>query len=230
MDIDSTLAYRPLWFCFRVLAPTFFGATSCSVYVYMILMHFLVTVMFPMHLLLGLFLQGGPAELFKNLTMSLTCAACSLKHIIQLWHLPHMMEINSLLMQLDECIQSDEEKDYYRETVQFRVNRINRCIYISYGMIYILFVPSVIIILLAKPPELIYLAWFPFDWRSSYFYYALAVGYQFISILAECFQGLSNDLVTPLTLCYVSGHLHLLVYVCHVWDSISILASRYKMN
>ncbi|XP_034472245.1 odorant receptor 33c-like [Drosophila innubila] len=209
MDIDSTLAYHPLWLCFRVLAPTFFGATSYSVYVYMILMHLLVTVTFSLHLLLGLFLQADPAKLFKNLTMSLTCAACSLKCIVQLWYLPHMMEIKTLLMQLDECVQNDEEKNYYRETVQYRVNRFTRCIYISYGIIYILFVPSSIMVLLSETPELLYLAWLPFDWRSSYSCYALAVAYQFICILAECFQGLTNDIFTPLTLCYVSGHLHL---------------------
>ncbi|KAL7740340.1 hypothetical protein ACLKA6_018781 [Drosophila palustris] len=187
MDIDSTLAYRPLWLCFRVSAPTFFGATSHWVYGYMLLLHSLVTVMFPMHLLLGQLLQGGPAEFFKNLTMSLSCAACSLKHIVQLWHLPHMMEIQTLLKQLDECVQSDEEKDYYRKTLQ------KMCLWCY----------------LLNPPELLYLAWFPFDWRRSSFHYALAVGYQLVSILTAGVQGLTNDIFTPLTLCYVSGHMHL---------------------
>ncbi|KAH8262937.1 hypothetical protein KR044_002276 [Drosophila immigrans] len=209
IDIDSTRAYRPLWLCLRVLAPTHFGHTSHLVFGGMLLLHLLVTLMFPLHLLLGLLLPATPAEMFKNLTMSLTCAACSLKHIVHLWHLPHMAEITTLLQQLDDCITSDEELSYYQDTVQWQVNRITRCIYISFAIIYMLFVPSVILVLLSEPHELFYLAWFPFDWRRSDLHYALAVGFQLISILTEGLQGLINDIYTPLTLCYVSGHLHL---------------------
>ncbi|KAH8378528.1 hypothetical protein KR093_011826 [Drosophila rubida] len=208
--VDSTRAYRPLWLCLRVLAPTFFGASSHLVAACMWLLHLLVTLLFPLHLLLGLLLPATPSEMFKNLTMSLSCAACSLKHIVHLWHLPHMVEITALLQQLDACILSDEELDYYRTTVQRQVNRITRCIYISFAIIYIIFVLSTILVLFSGPHEPVYLAWFPFDWRCSVYHYALAFGYQFFSILIECLQGIFNDLYTPLTLCYASGHLHLL--------------------
>ncbi|KAH8392872.1 hypothetical protein KR215_006057 [Drosophila sulfurigaster] len=180
VDIDSTRAYRPLWLSLRVLAPTFLGSSSHLVLACTLLLHLLVTLMFPLHLLLGLLLQATPAEMFKNLTMSLTCAACSLKHIMHLWHLPHMLEISTL-----------------------------RCIYISFAIVYIFFVPIAISVLLSEKHELLYLAWFPFDWHNNDFKYALAIGYQFFSILTEGLQGLINDIYTPLTLCYVSGHLHM---------------------
>ncbi|XP_062120809.1 odorant receptor 33c-like [Drosophila sulfurigaster albostrigata] len=209
VDIDSTRAYRPLWLSLRVLAPTFLGSSSHLVLACTLLLHLLVTLMFPLHLLLGLLLQATPAEMFKNLTMSLTCAACSLKHIMHLWHLPHMLEISTLLQQLDDCILSDEELDYYQHTLQWQVNRITRCIYISFAIVYIFFVPIAISVLLSEKHELLYLAWFPFDWHNNDFKYALAIGYQFFSILTEGLQGLINDIYTPLTLCYVSGHLHM---------------------
>lgn len=134
--IDSTVAYRPLWFCFRLLAPIFFGARSRMVYVYVVLLHFIVTLMFPLHLLLGLLLPAEPAQLFQNLTMSMTCAACNLKHIMSIWHLRDMVEIESLLGQLDKCVQSEEEQRYYRETMKRSVNWINRCIYTSFTTSY----------------------------------------------------------------------------------------------
>ncbi|XP_064535242.1 odorant receptor 33c [Drosophila montana] len=209
MVIDSTRAYRPLWVCFRVLAPTFFGARSRAVYVYIVLMHLLVTIMFPLHLLLGLLLPATPAELFKNLTMTITCVGCSLKHIIQIWHLPNMMEIEALLVQLDDCVQNGEEHRYYQNTLQSQVHRITRCIYISFVIIYVLYVPGVILALSTEPRELLYVAWLPFNWRRNGLSYGLAFGYQFLSVLAECMQGLTNDIFTPLTLCYVGGHIHL---------------------
>ncbi|XP_034098265.1 odorant receptor 33c-like [Drosophila albomicans] len=209
VDIDSTRAYRPLWLSLRVLAPTSLGSSSQLVFACTLLLHLLVTLMFPLHLLLGLLLQATPAEMFKNLTMSLTCAACSLKHIVHLWHLPHMLEISTLLQQLDDCVLSDEELDYYQHTLQWQVNRITRCIYISFAIVYIFFVPIAISVVLSETHELVYLAWFPFDWHNNDFNYALAISYQFFSILTEGLQGLINDIYTPLTLCYVSGHLHM---------------------
>lgn len=208
--IDSAHAYRPLWSCFRLLAPTFFGARSRTVYVYVVLLHFLVTLMFPLHLLLGLLVPATPAQLFQNLTMCLTCAACSLKHVTHIWHLRDMLEIEALLGQLDACVQSDEEQRYYHETMQSNANWINRCIYISFSIIYILFVPSVIIVLMSESRELLYHAWFPFDWRSNQLTFALAFGFQLLGLGVEGLQGLTNDIYTPLTLCYLSGHIHLI--------------------
>ncbi|EDW64444.1 odorant receptor 33c [Drosophila virilis] len=209
MLIDSTRAYRPIWFCFRVLAPTFFGARSRTVYVYLVLIHLLITLMFPLHLLLGLLLPATPAELFKNLTMSIICVGCSLKHIMQICQLPNMMEIKALLLQLDNCVQMGEEHHFYQNTLQSQVHRITRCIYISYAIVYVLFVPGVILALSAEPRELLYVSWLPFNWRRNGLSYGLAFGYQFLCVLAECMQGLTNDIFTPLTLCYVSGHIHL---------------------
>lgn len=94
--MDSRFAYFPPWFCSQLLAPTFFGARSRTVYIYVVLKHFHVTLMFPLHLLPGLLFPAKPAQLFQNLTMSLTCVACSLKHIIHFWHLRDMVEMESL--------------------------------------------------------------------------------------------------------------------------------------
>ncbi|KAH8402917.1 hypothetical protein KR222_000097, partial [Zaprionus bogoriensis] len=210
MAIDSALAYRPLWFCFRLLAPTFFGARSRAVYIYVVLLHFLVTLMFPLHLLLGLLLPAAPAQVFQNLTMSLTCAACSLKHAAHIWHLRDMVEIEKLLLQLDECVKSDEEQRYYHGPLQCSVNRITRCIYISFAFIYLLFVLSMILVLMSESHELIYHAWFPFDWRRNRLLYGMAFGFQLLCILIEGAQGITNDIYTPLTLCYLSGHIHLM--------------------
>ncbi|EDV99372.1 odorant receptor 33c [Drosophila grimshawi] len=210
MVIDSTRAYRPLWICFRVLVPTFFGARSRTVFVLMVIVHFLITVMFPLHLLLGLMLQGTPAERLKNLTLSILSTACSLKHIMHVWHLPQMMEIEKLLHELDKSVQSDEEHHYCQETLQCHVNRITRCIYTSFAVVYIAYIPTILLAILAEPRELLYVAWLPFDWRQSGLHYSLAFSYQILSIMIECMQALANDIYSPLTLCYVSGHIHLL--------------------
>lgn len=176
----------------------------------MVLMHLLITVLFPIHLLLGLLLPTTtPVQLFQNLTMSIVCLSCSLKHVMQIWQLPHMLEIETALRQLDDCVQSEEEHHYYQNTLQRRVSRFTRCIYATYTFVYVLNVPIAILTLLAEPRELLYEAWLPFDWRRGGLHYYLAFGYQYLSMVAECCQGLTNDIYTPLTLCNVSAHIHL---------------------
>ncbi|XP_002003005.3 odorant receptor 33c [Drosophila mojavensis] len=210
MVIDSTHAYRPLWHFFRVLAPTFFGARSRAVYVYMALLHLLITALFPIHVGLGLLLPTTTrADLFKCLTITIMSISCSLKHYAQIWRLPDMLEIEGILSQLDKRVQSTAEHQYYRNTLQKQVNRLTGCIYSSYTFVYGLSVPVAILILLTDPPKLLYEAYVPFDWQTGGLpYYGIFI-YQYICILVKAFVGLTNDIYTPLTLCNIAGHMHL---------------------
>uniref|UniRef100_A0A1B0GFD8 Uncharacterized protein n=1 Tax=Glossina morsitans morsitans TaxID=37546 RepID=A0A1B0GFD8_GLOMM len=53
-------------------------------------------------------------------------------------------------------------------------------------------------------------AWFPFDWKSSSTLYWSALLYQFIGLNMLIMQNLVNDTVGPMSLCLLSGHVHLL--------------------
>lgn len=207
--IDSLSFYRPFWICMRLLVPTFFKDSSRPVQLYVVLLHILVTLWFPLHLLLHLLLLPSTAEFFKNLTMSLTCVACSLKHVAHLYHLPQIVEIESLIEQLDTFIASEQEHRYYRDHVHCHARRFTRCLYISFGMIYALFLFGVFVQVISGNWELLYPAYFPFDLESNRLLGAVALGYQVFSMLVEGFQGLGNDTYTPLTLCLLAGHVHL---------------------
>ncbi|XP_033150830.1 odorant receptor 33c [Drosophila busckii] len=206
-NINSRRAYLPLWFCFHCFA----GAKTRVGQLLRLLLHLLVTVMFPLHLLLGLVLVPATAtELFKNMTMSFTCVACSLKHLVQIYHLPQMLRIEQLLQQLDACVLHATEQRYFKQTLQLHVRCITRGVYVMYFIIYLAFALSVATLLHKQPRELLYHAWFPFEWQRSSESYALAFGFQICSILFEGLQGLTNDVYTPLTLCYLGGHAHML--------------------
>ncbi|KAH8353565.1 hypothetical protein KR084_011881 [Drosophila pseudotakahashii] len=207
--IDSVRFYRPFWLCMRVLVPTFFKESSRSIQLYVVVLHGLVTLWFPLHLLLHLLLHPSPAELLKNLTMSLTCVACSLKHLAHLYHLPEIVEIESLIGQLDAFISSEQEHRYYQDHVRCHAKRFTRCLYTSFGMVYVVFLFGVFVQVISGNWELIYPAYFPFDLERSRCLAAVALGYQIFSILVEGLQGLGNDTYTPLTLCLLGGHLHL---------------------
>ncbi|KAH8282521.1 hypothetical protein KR054_008133 [Drosophila jambulina] len=207
--INSVRFYRPFWLCMQVLAPSFFKAVTPFVRAYEVIVHILVTGWFPLHLLLHLLLHPSPADLFKNLTMSLTCVACSLKHVAQLYRLPEIVEIESLIKQLDECIEGDQEHRYYQDHVLIQARRFTRCLYISFGIIYAVFLVGAFAQLFDGNRELLYPAYFPFDWSRNRYLFGVAYGYQVISIMVEGIQGLSNDTYSPLTLCLLGGHLHL---------------------
>ncbi|KAH8334568.1 hypothetical protein KR059_011502 [Drosophila kikkawai] len=208
--INSVRFYRPFWLCMQLLAPSFFKeSTGPCVRAYEVVLHVLVTAWFPLHLLLHLLLHPSPADLFKNLTMSLTCVACSLKQVAQLYRLPEIVEIESLIGQLDACIEGERELRYYQDHLLCRARRFTRCLYISFGIVYVVFLVGAFAKLFNGNRDLIYPAYFPFDWNRNQYLFGMAYGYQMFSIIVEGFQGLSNDTYSPLTLCFLSGHLHL---------------------
>ncbi|BFF95471.1 odorant receptor 33c [Drosophila madeirensis] len=208
--IDSVRVYRPFWWCMRLMAPTNFGATQRPARICMVAVHLLVTLMFPVHLLVNLALQPTSAELFQNLSISMTCAACSLKHVAQIYHLQDMLEIEQLLIELDGYVEVEAEQHrYYQDHLRRQARRFTRCLYASFAVIYALFLLNVLILIVSADRELLYPAYFPFDWRGNGYLYAVALGYQSVSILLEGFQGISNDSYGPLTLCFLGGHVHL---------------------
>ncbi|KAH8249541.1 hypothetical protein KR032_010406, partial [Drosophila birchii] len=207
--IDSVRFYRPFWLCMQVLAPSFFNETTPFIRAYEMVLHILVTAWFPLHLLLHLLLHPSPADLFKNLTMSLTCVACSLKHVAQLYRLPEIVEIEGLIEQLDECIEGDQEHCYYQDHLLVQARRFTRCLYFSFGIVYAVFLVGSLAQLFVGNRDLLYPAYFPFDWKRNRYLFAVAYGYQMISILVEGIQGLTNDTYSPLTLCLLGGHLHM---------------------
>lgn len=207
--IDSVSFYRPFWLCMRILAPSFFHKATPLVRAYEVVLHALVTLWFPLHLLLHLLLHPSPADLFKNLTMSLTCVACSLKNVAQLYRLPEMVEIESLIGQLDKCIEGEQEHRYYQDHLLRQVRRFTRCLYLSYVVIYLLFIFGAIAQLFEEGRELLWPAYFPFDWDKNGYLYGVTFSYQLITIVLEGIQGLTNDTYSTLTLCLLGGHLHL---------------------
>ncbi|EDV58857.1 odorant receptor 33c [Drosophila erecta] len=207
--IDSLSFYRPFWICMRLLVPTFFKDCPRTVQLYVVLLNILVTLWFPLHMLLHLLLRPSAADFMKNLTISLTCLACSLKHVAHLYHLPQIVEIESLIGQLDTFIASDQEHRYYQDHVYCHARRFTRCLYVSFGMVYAVFLFGVFAQIIGRKWELIYPAYFPFDFENNSYLGAVAMGYQVMSLIVEGFQGLGNDTYTPLTLCFLAGHVHL---------------------
>ncbi|XP_017049055.2 LOW QUALITY PROTEIN: odorant receptor 33c [Drosophila ficusphila] len=214
VTVDSVSFYRPFWLCMRVLVPTFFKDSPRPVQLYVMVLHGLVTLCFPLHLVLHLVVHHpSPADLLKNLTMSLTCVACSLKHVAHLYHLPEIVEIESLIGQLDKFISSEEEHRYYQDYVHCNAKRFTRCLYISFGLVYLsvylIFLFGVIVQILTGTWGILYPAYFPFNIEDNRGMAAVALAYQVVCILVEGIQGLGNDTYTPLTLCLLAGHLQL---------------------
>ncbi|KAH8329399.1 hypothetical protein KR074_010033 [Drosophila pseudoananassae] len=209
VGIDSVRFYRPFWICMRILAPTFFGQPTRLLRAYVVALQFLITLCFPLHLLLHVLLHPAPADLFKNLIMTITCSACSLKHVAHFVHLPEIQEIDSLITQLDKFIESEDEHQYYRENVKSNAKRFTQCLFISFGIIYAIFILGFFVVVATGTGELLIPAYFPFDWKRNQCLYALAISYQIFGVLIDGLEGLSNDTYSPLTLCLLGGHIRL---------------------
>ncbi|XP_018792976.1 PREDICTED: odorant receptor 33b-like [Bactrocera latifrons] len=83
---------------------------------YDIVVNIFVTIFYPIHLTIGLFLVPTLADIFKNLVIIITDVACSTKHFLFRYKQPKIRDIQHLLKELDERVVAPDEHNYFNTT------------------------------------------------------------------------------------------------------------------
>ncbi|XP_013098553.2 odorant receptor 33b-like [Stomoxys calcitrans] len=181
--------------------------TGVNCFCYDALLNIAVTFWYPVHLTLGLLMLPTHGDIFKNLSMTITCIVCTLKHISLRLKLKKLHEIETLLDHLDKRVESQEEWDYFTEGPQKTVKNVTK---MYFGIYMGANVAGILTVILDSERRLMYPAWFPFDWKSSFSIYCLTLLYQIFGVTMQIIQNMVNDAFTPVVLCLLGGHVRLL--------------------
>ncbi|XP_017483290.1 PREDICTED: odorant receptor 33b-like [Rhagoletis zephyria] len=204
--IDTVSLYRFFWACWHALGiSTEHNKYLCGFYD--LFLNIFVTIFNPAHLIVGLFLNPTPADLFKNLSITITCFVCSVKHYLLRRKLPQIRVVQSLLADLDKRVMDADEREYYHCELTVAARNIVKLFSIAYSGANIAAISAT---LLSKERRLMYPAWLPFNWQANAFTYYVAVMYQIAGVSIQIVQNLANDIYPPMSLCIIAGHLHLL--------------------
>lgn len=205
-SVDSVVLYRAFWLCWHAVGiSTAYNKYFCGLY--NLLINVLVTIFYPIHLFLGLFLNPTPADLFQNLSITITCFICSIKHYLLRRKLPQIHTVQVLLAELDKRVEGADEHAYFQQQLVVGAKNVVKLFSIAYGGANMAAISAT---LLSKERRLLYPAWLPFRWEASTFNYCAAVIYQIAGVTIQIVQNLANDIYPPMSLCIIAGHVHLL--------------------
>ncbi|XP_065358776.1 odorant receptor 33a-like [Calliphora vicina] len=203
---DSVGVFKPFWLCWRLLGVLAWQKRDFTI-IYDIFMNVFINLWYPVHLTVGLILLPMHDDIYKNMSMTITCIVCTMKHYCIRWNLKKIFEIMNLFGKLDERIHSLEERKYFTKHSM----RIAKLLAKMYFSVYMgANVAALMAVLWDGERRLMYPAWFPFDWSSSSGLYYLAILYQFAGVTILIVLNFTNDAIAPVTLCLFSGQVHLL--------------------
>ncbi|XP_011188666.1 odorant receptor 59a-like [Zeugodacus cucurbitae] len=200
--VDTRSFFKLHWTCFRVLG---INAPSSNTY-YSVLLQVLVTLCYPFHLALALFSSPDASINIQNLTVCVTCVACSMKFVFYATRLSRIRELESIIAALDARARSLCERRYF---VQLRkeLRRITICFLCIYTVVG---VTAELMFIFHNERNLLYPAWFPFDWRASNLKFYAAHSYQIVGISYQLLQNFVNDCFPTMALALLSAHIKLL--------------------
>ncbi|KAM7356240.1 uncharacterized protein ACRADG_002045 [Cochliomyia hominivorax] len=179
--------------------------------IYTILINLSITLGYPLHLVMGLFMSTTFNDVIQILAINLTCIVCSLKTLIIWKKFENLNQIMEILRRQDERISQDkDELNYYKFTVIKQLKNIYYMFLILYGASWIFSESSILINGFMGNWTLLFPAYFPFDVYASTVNYSLAHIYQYLGITFQTLQGLANDTFLSMQLALLSGQLHAL--------------------
>ncbi|XP_028895352.2 odorant receptor 59a-like [Zeugodacus cucurbitae] len=179
-------------------------------YIYSLLLNVIITIGYPTHLMIGLIQSESKSDMFKNMSISFTCLACSIKTFAFWWRLAEVQKIYAIITKLDKHIAHSDDYRLYKTIVLRRAQRVLYFIlFIALGAAFSSEVATIIGGLLVEW-RLMYPAYFPFDVERSVWGYAVAHSYQCIGVTVQIFQNLINDTFPPLALAMLAGQVRLL--------------------
>lgn len=203
---DSTEIFKVFWLIWSILGVDGFRNVYMGLF-HNILLNVGITILYPVHLTLGLFMLPMQDEIFKNLSMTITCIVCSFKYVCLRWNLDQVREVEELLHQLDRRVQSKNEFNYFTQGPRWYAKFIAKLYFFMYMGANVAGISAV---LFASERRLMYPAWFPFDWVSSAPLYWIALTYQFVGVTMQIVQNLVNDATAPVLMCILAGQVRLL--------------------
>ncbi|XP_013097687.2 odorant receptor 59a [Stomoxys calcitrans] len=182
-------------------------AVSRSYFFWTIAANFLATILFPIHLSMGIFQSQNKSELFDGISISITSIGTTIKFFLMASKMKQIAQMEALIRVLDARVTHQEELNHYRMRTRLNILNVQKMFLILYCGIGAAVAAS---FLFSGERRLFFPGWLPFDWRQSIGFYALGILYQLFCIVIQISQNFNNDSFTPKALCLLSAHIELL--------------------
>lgn len=176
-----------------------------SYYIYSFIFNTIVTVYYPITMVVDLFLLEDPNQLFQNTSVTFAEILCAIKSLNTFFKRKQLRRINELLEHLDNRVEEvgDHDEQRYLKKIVKTANRILISYFIPFTVVALTcFLPAVF----SEKRRLLYSAWFPVDWKNSDTTYYIIIAYQLIGTWFNIYQNMLNDSYPGLYLWILKGH------------------------
>ncbi|XP_043071755.1 odorant receptor 59a isoform X2 [Drosophila grimshawi] len=207
MEVNSLSLFRSHWIVWKILGINPKDISWKRLYsTYKVILHLVVTVWYPVHIGICLFRNSNLTDNIRNLTIFLTCLACTTKFIIYAYNFNKIHRIEKIVQQLDSRVTGTAQRNIHNQMA----TQLRNIVYIFIGIYLPIGVAAELAFLFQEERALMYPAWFPFDWKKSNRNYFLSHLYQIIGISYLLLQNYVNDCFPAAVLCLMSSHIKML--------------------
>ncbi|XP_019891913.2 odorant receptor 59a-like [Musca domestica] len=209
-ELNTKSLFRTHFKCWRILGMMPSKKYRLLYWIYSLIVNLLVTIGFPLHLILGLFQSTSLYEVIQNLAITLTSTVCSMKTFAIWWRFKDIERMFDIIRKQDEHTRHGEQLEYMKRKVYPPIRSLINLFYILCSMVALSAESSLIFNGLRGSWALMYQAYFPFDPFGSSGNYVVAHIYQFIGIIYTVTQNLVNDTFAGAHLSLLGGQVRLL--------------------
>ncbi|XP_065359766.1 odorant receptor 59a-like [Calliphora vicina] len=178
---------------------------------YSIFINIVITIGYPLHLMIGLFRSKTKSDVIKNLAINLTCLACSIKTFAIWLKFKNVQHIFDIIRRQDKRISNSKDESEYYKTVVFpsldQIMLMFKVLFLGAGLTAEV---AVLTNGFLGSWGLMYPAFFPFDPFANHWLYAVAHVYQFFGVSFQILQNMVNDTFAGMHMALLSGQIHIL--------------------
>lgn len=208
LDTHSAVSYHwRVWELMGLMQPA--NISRLQFLTRSVFINVLVTLLFPLTLLVNLFFTNGLQELFENLSITITDIVANLKFINVFLVRQQLREIQDVLRELDKramTVCNQQELQVLHQSVRTARNSFR-----TFAGIFLFGTAlSCNRMAIARNRQLLYPAWFGVDWHRSDLAYWLISVYQMLGLAVQAMQNCANDSYPPAYLSILTGHMRAL--------------------
>ncbi|XP_073822688.1 odorant receptor 2a-like [Musca autumnalis] len=206
-SLDTNVAFRYHWKVWRWTGIKPPHNINPQLYkLYAIVVNILATFLFPLSLIVNVFLTKTLQELCENLTITISDFQSNLKFINVYLVRRQLDRIRSILRKLDRRVQSEEEFAVLKSAI----STAESSFLIFFRLYSFGTTLSVVKVLLAESRSLLFPAWFGVNWVDNLSTYMGVIIYQFFALVVQALQNVASDSYPPAYLVILSAHMRAL--------------------
>lgn len=211
-EIDLRLPEKSLlqiWKYLGLIPPKAPGYKRQLYIISSVIMHILITICFPLTLVMNILTCDSFPELCEVTFYALPTLGASVKFACTFLLLPKLSQVSETAERLHNRLINHDELKCLQEEMCLGHRAFIRTL-ITFIATFFLAELAALLVVVVSEPVLVVPAWFPFDWRSNYTISIVCHIYQFSAVICVIFELVSSDAFVLIYIQYLIGHINAL--------------------